>query len=61
MAIEAETKAAVNAFKKHWIALVVVAIVLVALAFSYERKNPGKVTGPLSKLASLPIVGGLFA
>jgi type II secretory pathway component PulF len=42
----------------HWLAFAVVAFVVVALALSYDHKNGGKLS---AKIASLPIIGGLFS
>lgn len=53
-----DVKSGANAIKNHWVAFLVAGLVLVGLAFWYEKKNPGAVTG---KLAKLPIVGGAFA
>jgi hypothetical protein len=43
--------------KNHWLAFAVVAFVVVTLALAYDHKNGNKLT---AKLASWPIVGGLF-
>jgi len=44
--------------KHHWVAFLVVAFVIVALALAYDHKNGGKLT---EKIASLPLIGRLFA
>ncbi len=44
--------------KNHWIAFIVVGFVIVAAALAYDHKNQGKLT---SMIASLPLVGKLFA
>jgi len=44
--------------KNHWIAFIVVAFVVVAAALAYDRKNDGALT---NKIASLPLIGKLFA
>jgi predicted outer membrane lipoprotein len=54
---ESEVKKGINAVKNHWVAVLVAGAVLVILAFWYEHKNPGAVTG---KLAKIPLIGGMF-
>jgi type II secretory pathway component PulF len=44
--------------KNHWIAFIVVGFVIVAAALAYDHKNQGALT---AKIASLPIIGKLFA
>lgn len=44
--------------KNHWVAFLVVAFVVVAAALAYDHKNNGALT---NKIASLPLVGRLFA
>jgi hypothetical protein len=55
---EGEIKAGANALKKHWVAVLVVAGVVVVLALWYDHKNSGALT---AKVASLPLIGKLFA
>ena len=54
---ESDVKTGFNAVKKHWVAFLAAGAVLVILAFWYEHKNPGAISG---KLAKAPLVGGLF-
>jgi hypothetical protein len=44
--------------KSHWIAFAVVVFVVVTIALAYDHKKSGSLT---AKLASLPLVGKLFA
>jgi type II secretory pathway component PulF len=58
MSLGAEAKAGTAAVKKNWIFFVVAAAAVVVLVLWYDHKNQGKLT---QKIASLPVVGKLFA
>jgi hypothetical protein len=55
---ENEIKKGANAVKRHWVAFLVAGAVLVVVALWYDHKNNGALT---QKVASLPLVGKLFA
>jgi len=54
----AAVKAGVSSLKSHWIFFLVLALVLVGLALSYDAKNGGTIR---AKFAGLPVVGRFFS
>ncbi len=57
-AVEKGVSATKSFLKNHWLAFLVVALVIVILAFAYDAKNSGKLR---TTFAGWPIVGKLFA
>lgn len=57
MGATAEVKGGWSALKSHWIFFLIAAVVLVGMAFKYDRANNGAIS---SRLASLPLVGRFF-
>jgi hypothetical protein len=55
--VEAGASATKNFLKNHWLAFIVVAGVVVILAFAYDSKNGGKLR---TTFAGWPVVGKLF-
>ena len=58
MSVGAAAEKGVEAAKKNWIFFVVAAVAIVVGVLWYDHKNGGKLT---QKVASLPVVGKLFA
>jgi len=51
------TKATKGFIMNHWLAFIVVALILIILALAYDQKNGGKLR---ATFAGWPIVGKLF-
>jgi hypothetical protein len=60
MSIAAGAKAGFGALKSHWIFFAVLFVVLILLAINYDAKNK-TFSNWRDKVATFPIIGGLFA
>jgi len=58
MGLEAEAKAGFDGIKKNWLFFVLLGVVVVVGVLWYDHKNQGSLT---TKVASLPLIGKLFA
>lgn len=59
MSVMAGAKAGWGALKSHWLFFAILISVLILLAINYDAKNK-TFTGWKDKVATWPIVGGLF-